>query len=198
MGEAVQAAARNWGVRMVQSTPYNPQSNGQAEASNKVIKGILGKMIENNPKEWHSLLSNTLWAYRTSRRSGTGMTPFALTYGHDAVLPLEISVRSLRVARHGKWSKDEYNQAMVQELDDLDEVRLDALDKLKAQKETVARAYAKRTKAKSFRVGDLVWKTILPIGSKDPKFGKWSPTWEGPFLIHQILRKGAYKLSDRK
>ncbi|KAI5323866.1 hypothetical protein L3X38_032939 [Prunus dulcis] len=195
MGKAVQATARNWGVRMVQSTPYNPQSSGQAEASNKVIKGILGKMIENNPKEWHSLLSNTLWAYRTSRRSGTGMTPFTLTYGHDAVLPLEIFVRSLRVARHGEWSKYVYNQAMAQELDDLEEVRLDALDKLKAQKETVSRAYDKKTKAKSFEVRDLVWKTILPTRSKDPKFGKWSPTWEGPFLIHQILGKRAYKLS---
>ncbi|BFG30771.1 hypothetical protein CerSpe_170450 [Prunus speciosa] len=51
MGEAVQAAARNWGIRMVQSTPYNSQSNGQAEASNNVIKGILEKMIDNNPKE---------------------------------------------------------------------------------------------------------------------------------------------------
>ncbi|CAL2277121.1 unnamed protein product [Prunus armeniaca] len=115
---------------MVQSTPYNPQSNGQAEARNKVIKGILEKMIEGNPKEWHSPLSNTLWAYRISKRSSTGTTPFALTYGHDAVLPLEISVRSLRVSSHDEWSKDKYNQAMAQELD--------ALDKLKAQKETVA------------------------------------------------------------
>ncbi|CAL2277698.1 unnamed protein product [Prunus armeniaca] len=197
MGEAVQAAARNWGIRMVQSTPYNPQSNGQAEASNKVIKGILEKMIDKNPKEWHSLLSNSLWAYRTSKRSATQTTPFALTYGHDAVLPLEISVKSLRVVRHAEWSEDEYGQAMAQELDDLDEVRLGALDRLKAQKEAVARAYDKKTKAKSFGVGDLVWKTILPVGSKDPKFGKWSPTWEGPFLVHQVLGKGAYKLSDQ-
>ncbi|CAL2257207.1 unnamed protein product [Prunus armeniaca] len=63
----------------------------------------------------------------TSIRSGTRTTQFALTYGHDAVLSLEISVRSLRVARHGEWSKDEYNQAMTKELDDLDEVRVDAL-----------------------------------------------------------------------
>ncbi|CAL8993664.1 unnamed protein product [Prunus brigantina] len=197
MGEAVQAAARNWGIRMVQSTPYNPQSNGQVEASNKVIKGILEKMIDKNPMEWHSLLSNSLWAYRTSKRSATQTTPFALTYGHDAVLPLEISVKSLRVVRHAEWSEDEYGQAMAQELDDLDEVRLGALDRLKAQKEAVARAYDKKTKAKSFGAGDLVWKTILPVGSKDPKFGKWSPTWEGPFLVHQVLGKGAYKLSDQ-
>ncbi|CAL9029560.1 unnamed protein product [Prunus brigantina] len=182
---------------MVQSTPYNPQSNGQAEASNKVIKGILEKMIDKNPKEWHYLLSNSLWAYRTSKRSATQTMPFALTYSHDAVLPLEISVKSLRVVPHGELSKDEYEQAMAQELDDLDEVRLGALDRLKAQKEAVARAYDKKTKAESFGVGDLVWKTILPVGSKDPKFGKWSPTWEGPFLVHQVLGKGAYKLSDQ-
>ncbi|CAL2270798.1 unnamed protein product [Prunus armeniaca] len=197
IGEAIQAATRNWGIRMVHSTPYNPQSSGQAEASNKVIKGILEKMIDKNPKEWHSLLSNSLWAYRTSKRSATQTMPFALTYSHDAVLPLEILVKSLRVVRHAEWSEDEYGQAMAQELDDLDEVRLGALDRLKAQKEAMARANDKKTKAKSFGVGDLVWKTILPVGSKDPKFGKWSPTWEGPFLIHQVLGKGAYKLSDQ-
>ncbi|CAL8162708.1 unnamed protein product [Prunus armeniaca] len=65
-------------------------------------------------------------------------TPFSLTYCHDAVLPLEISVKSLRVVRHAEWSTDEYEQAMTQELDDLDEVRLGALDRLTAQKEVVA------------------------------------------------------------
>ncbi|XP_034213016.1 uncharacterized protein LOC117625587 [Prunus dulcis] len=175
-GEVVQAAVRNWGIRMVQSTPYNPQSNGQAEASNKMIKGILEKMIDHNPKEWHSLLCNSLCEYRTSKRSAMRTTPLALIYGHDAVLPLEISIKSLRVVRHAEWSKDEYEQAMTQELDDLDEVRLGAIDRLKAQKEAVAQAYNKRTKGKSFGVGDLVWKTILPVGSKDPKFSKWSPT----------------------
>ncbi|CAL8162390.1 unnamed protein product [Prunus armeniaca] len=56
-------------------------------------------------------------------------------------------------AYHAEWSKDEYEQG----LDDLDEVRLGALDKLKAQKEAVAQEYDKTTKAKSFGVGDLVW-----------------------------------------
>ncbi|CAL8992690.1 unnamed protein product [Prunus brigantina] len=62
MGEVVQAAARNWGVRMVQSTPYNPQSNGQAEASNKVIKGIWEKCLRIIPKN--------------------GIPSFLILYGH--------------------------------------------------------------------------------------------------------------------
>ncbi|GKV00673.1 hypothetical protein SLEP1_g13330 [Rubroshorea leprosula] len=44
--------------------------------------------------------------------------------------------------------------------------------------------------------GDLVWKVILPPGKKDPRFGKWSPNWEGPFHIHEVLRRGAYWLES--
>ncbi|CAL2265839.1 unnamed protein product [Prunus armeniaca] len=40
--------AERIGIKLVHSTPCYPQSNRQAEASNKVIKGILEKMIEEN------------------------------------------------------------------------------------------------------------------------------------------------------
>ncbi|KAI5337987.1 hypothetical protein L3X38_017258 [Prunus dulcis] len=77
-------------------------------------------MLEKNPKQWHEKLSETLWAYRTSRREATGMTPYALTYGHDAILPMEIAVQSLRIAyQHGLTGED-YSQAMLLELEELD------------------------------------------------------------------------------
>jgi hypothetical protein len=56
----------------------------------------------------------------------------------------------------------------------------------------VARAYNKKVKLKNFQIGDLVWKVILPIGSKDRKFGKWSPSWEGPFKIARIVPGNSY------
>ena len=46
-------------------------------------------------------------------------------------------------------------------------------------KARVAKAYNKRVKKKSFVEGDLVWKTIFPIRTKDHEFGKWSANWEG-------------------
>ncbi|CAL2247108.1 unnamed protein product [Prunus armeniaca] len=55
--------AERVGIKLVHSTPYYPQSNGQAEASNEVIKGILEKMIEEKPRAWHDLLPEALWAY---------------------------------------------------------------------------------------------------------------------------------------
>jgi hypothetical protein len=67
---------------------------------------------------------------------------------------------------------------MMDNIDEVTDKRMEALEEIEKDKRRVARAYNKRVKAKSFQVGDLVWKTILPIGSKSNKFGKWSPSWE--------------------
>jgi hypothetical protein len=45
---------------------------------------------------------------------------------------------------------------------------------------------------KSFQVGDQVWKTILPVGTKDHKFGKWSPSWEGLYTIVKVITRNSY------
>ncbi|XP_021822938.1 uncharacterized protein K02A2.6-like [Prunus avium] len=183
--------------KLLQSTPYYAQANGQAESSNKVIINIIRKMLEKNPKQWHEKLSETLWAYRTSKREATGMTPYALTYGHDAILPMEIAVQSLRIAHQHELVGEDYNQAMLLELEGLDASRIDTLNKLLAGKQAVSRAYNKRVKNKSFEEGEIVWKAVLPLGTHIAGYGKWSPTWEGPFIINQVLGLGAYRLQDR-
>ncbi|CAL2232523.1 unnamed protein product [Prunus armeniaca] len=183
--------------RLLQSTPYYAQANGQAESSNKVIINIIRKMLEKNPKQWHEKLSETLWAYRTSKREATGMTPYALTYGHDAILPMEIAVQSLRIAHQHDLVGEDYSQAMLLELEGLDAARIDTLNKLLAGKQAVSRAYNKRVRNKSFEEGEIVWKAVLPLGTHVAGYGKWSPTWEGPFIISQILGMGAYRLQDR-
>ena len=54
--------------------------------------------------------------------------------------------------------------------------RLVALGEIEKDKIMVAKAYNKKVKDKSFQVGDPVWKTVLPLRSRDQKFGKWSPS----------------------
>ncbi|XP_059669138.1 uncharacterized protein LOC132314277 [Cornus florida] len=71
-----------------------------------------------------------------------------------------------------------------------------ALDHLMVHKAKVMRAYNKRVKFKSFAEGDIVWQTILPPGKVDRVYGKWSPTWKGLYLVHQVLHGGAYMLKD--
>ena len=50
-----------------------------------------------------------------------------------------------------------------------------ALENIKLNKLKVACTYSKHVRKNEFKKGDLVWKTILPIGIRDSTFGKWSP-----------------------
>ena len=60
----------------------------------------------------------------------------------------------------------------------------------------MARAYNKQVKRKNIEERELVWKVVLPISAKDRELGKWSPNWEGPFKVYQVLPENAYWLSS--
>ncbi|XP_043698534.1 uncharacterized protein YagA-like [Telopea speciosissima] len=94
VGDEVVAFAAKLGITFTHSTPYYTQGNGQAEASNKILKGCLAKVVDDNPRRWAYMLSEVLWAFRTSQWASMGTMPFSLTYGHDVVLPVEVSVKS--------------------------------------------------------------------------------------------------------
>ena len=83
---------------------------------------------------------------------------------------------------------------MMDDLEDLSCLQLRALENIEANKLRVTKYYNKRVKNKQFFEGDLVWKVRLPIGSKDSKFGKWSPNWEGPYRIKCCTPGNAYIL----
>jgi hypothetical protein len=70
------------------------------------------------------------------------------------------------------------------------------LEEIEKEKVKIAKAYNKCVVAKSFHVGDLVWKTILPLGNQSGKFGKWSPSWEGPFRVLRVVPGNSYFMED--
>jgi hypothetical protein len=61
---------------------------------------------------------------------------------------------------------------MMDNIDEVTDKRLVALGELEKDKIMVDKAYNKKVKAKSFQVADLVWKTVLPLRSRDRNFGK--------------------------
>ena len=91
-------------------------------------------------------------------------------------------------------SVDDYSALMKEELEDLAGNRLRALVNIEKNKERVARWYDKKVNAKEFSQGELVWKLVLPIGTRDPKFSKWSSNWEGPYRISRCAPGNAYIL----
>jgi hypothetical protein len=85
---------------------------------------------------------------------------------------------------------------MLDRLDEVSDERMNTLGEIERDKLRVAKAYNKRVKEKSFQVGDLIWKTILPIGSRSNKFRKWSPNWEGPYRIEEVTLKNSYMVQS--
>jgi hypothetical protein len=113
-------------------------------------------------------------------------------YGQEAVLPVEVNLVAYRLAKQNNLSVESYYALMMYNIDEVTDKRMETLEEIEKDKRRVARAYNKKVKAKSFQVRDLVWKTILPIGSRSSKFGKWSPSWEGPYKVVKICSGNSY------
>jgi hypothetical protein len=179
-------------IKLMNSSLYYAQANGQAESRNKVLIKIIKKRIKDSPRRWQKKLSEALWAHRTSRHGATKVTPFEHIYGQEAVLPVEVSLQNLGVTGQTHLLAKEYNELMMYKIDDATESRFKALEEIEKEKVKIAKAYNKRVMKKSFQVGDLVWKTTLLLGTQSGKFGKWSLSWEGPFRIIRVVPGNAY------
>ena len=66
--------------KLLDSSPYYTQENGQPESSNKILIKLIKKNIEENSKRWHEVLSEALWAHLISKHDDTKVTPFELVY----------------------------------------------------------------------------------------------------------------------
>ena len=70
----------SFGITNRYSTPTYPQSNDQAEATNKAIVNGLKRRLEGAKGRFADELPSVLWAYRTTLRRSMGETLFSLTY----------------------------------------------------------------------------------------------------------------------
>ena len=86
------------GISNRYSTLAYPQGNGQAEAVNKTIVNGLKKRLDDAKRRCVEELPHVLWTYRTTPRKSIGETPFSMTYGAEAVIPLETNFPTLKTS----------------------------------------------------------------------------------------------------
>ncbi|XP_052736650.1 uncharacterized protein LOC128197859 [Vigna angularis] len=179
-------------IHHLNSSPYRPKMNGAVEAANKNIKKIVQKMVVTY-KDWHEMLPFALHGYRTSVRTSTGATPFSLVYGMEAVLPFEVEIPSLRILLETQLEEAEWVQARFNQLNLIEEKRLTAVCHGQLYQRRMKKAFDKKVHPRDFHEGELVLKKILPI-QRDFR-GKWTPNYEGPFVVKRAFSGGALILT---
>jgi transposase InsO family protein len=126
--------AESYKIKLLNSSPFYAQANGQAESSNKTLIKLIKKKIEKNQRRWHEVLSGALWAHRISRHGATKVTPFELVYGQEAVLPVEVNLDAYRLAKQNNLSAVVYHNLMMDNIDEVTDVRLKALKEIEKDK----------------------------------------------------------------
>ncbi|XP_052287239.1 uncharacterized protein LOC127898794 [Citrus sinensis] len=183
-------AHKNLGVELKYSSPAHPQSNGQVEAANKIIKRLLKIRLGAKNGAWVDELSGVLWAYRTAHKTATGETPFALAFGHEAVVPVEIGTSTHRTDH---FDEQENKDQMCLNLDLLTEKREQASKRSAIYQQRVARYYNQKVNVRQFEVGDWVLRRVNQ-NTKDSTQGVLGSNWEGPYRVKQLVGPGVYKL----
>uniref|UniRef100_A0A2N9IES3 Uncharacterized protein n=1 Tax=Fagus sylvatica TaxID=28930 RepID=A0A2N9IES3_FAGSY len=193
----VREMLEHYRVKHRRSTPYYPQGNGQAEATNRMLLRILSKMVFDYGNDWKAHLADVLWAYRSSPKTATGFTPFSLVYGTDTISPTELVVPSPRVMQGSELEVDANicAEARMADLEGLDEARDLAKAKSQRNYQKMANVYSKALRVRIFAEGQMVLKAAEFVRRNLPSPSKFSPNWDGPYIIREAHGSGYYRLS---
>ena len=152
----------------------------------------LKKRLDDAKGRWVEELAHVLWTYRTTPCRSTGETPFSMTYGAEAVIPLEINFPTQRITA---FSPIAINKLLEKSLDLLEEKRESAMVHLAYYQQKLKQGYEAKVKSRPLAPGNLVLRKVLGT-ARNPAWGKLGPNWEGPYRITSIAGIGAYFLED--
>ncbi|KAK4693986.1 hypothetical protein P7C70_g8824, partial [Phenoliferia sp. Uapishka_3] len=191
-GEVIKALCE-FGIRRIVIAAYHPEANGMEERGHQPLVDCLIK-ISDTPKSWARHLPMVLFADHISMRRTKGMTPFAMLYGTEAVLPIDRNEDTWIISdwKDEKYTRSELLRAHFAQLERKSDLLIKAAEKLKAAR-LASVLYHDRVNAhrprEPLREGGLV---LVHNAKLDTLHGgKFLPRWTGPYRVSMRLKKGS-------
>ncbi|GAU37759.1 hypothetical protein TSUD_102760 [Trifolium subterraneum] len=171
----------------------HPQTNGQAEAANRVILRGLRRRMDASKGNWTEELHNVMWSYRTAAHSTIGKTPFRLTYGTEAVIPVEMGEPSSRIEYPNE--EDINDELLREELDLVEELRIGASLREATLKQKIAVRHDKRVIKREFESAQLAMGCSMlrgKISNEETFLDSSLGASQTLVQFHKLLGNGAY------
>ena len=113
---------------------------------------------------------------------------YSLVYGVEVVLPLERQIPSLRIAIQEGLSNEDNVRLRLEELEALDEKRLEAQQCLECYQARISRTFNKKVRPRSFQVGDLILAIQRPITITHHTKNKFVSKWDNHVLFKKPIQ----------
>nr|GFA21517.1 reverse transcriptase domain-containing protein [Tanacetum cinerariifolium] len=182
-----------YGVPYRLATAYHPQTSGQVEVSNHVLKRILERTVGENRALWSDKLNDTLWPFRTAYKTPLGCTSYKLVYKKASHFPIELEHKAYWALKHANIDLQTTGDHRKVQLNELNELHDQVYENSLIYKEKTKRLYDSKIKDRVFNIGDrvLLFNSRLNIFS-----GKLKPCKSGPLTISYVFPYGTVELSQ--
>ncbi|CAK9812938.1 Retrovirus-related Pol polyprotein from transposon 17.6 [Anthophora plagiata] len=171
--------SRYFRVTQYRTTAFHPQSNGSLERSHAVLADYLKQYVDSR-HEWDEFPELATFSYNTSIHESTGFTPYELVFGKIARQPSSEPYNEDRMRTYGDYLTD-----LIQTMHGIRQIARDNLVESKLKSKTY---YDRKINPQIFQPSDPVF--LL----KEPKRGKLSDNYTGPYRIHEVLGNNNVKI----
>ena len=183
MSKFWQAAHAAWGTKLLMTTAYHPEGDGQTERMHRTIEEVLRTLTVDEQQQWDKWLTHAAIAINTALSATTKQTPHFAVFGAEMRTPLVTLTEQLPAAPNAIVIVSEYSDRIASLRSEM----------LKAQTKQKLYADHKR-RAERFVVGDWVYITTQHLRAPDDRSSKLKYKYAGPYQITKQINEVTYEL----